>query len=871
MSQGITIQVTAQTADAAQRLQQFFTGLNGNLNKMTGLGSYLEGLGAKLAAVFTVGTMVAFTREAINAAEALGKLSEKTGLAVETLSAFEKAAHAVGVPLEGIQVGLGLFADKIYSAVRQGGAALQTFRDLRIGLLNLDGSLRSTEEVLGEVMDRFKAMPDGPQKAAAAMDLFGRSGRELIPVLNQGAAGLERMRHEEGNISTAAAAAAREFNREMRELGEVLEKIFRQFTSEILPTLKVFVAHLRTTAEEADTVGRSTSGLVFLFKALSTAVVVGVAVFQTLGTVIGQTLGAAFEQWLDQVQTAIRMLGFLWDSLKQVSVVFTDLQRQIMAAGSALLLLQSGDVVNAVELLKEAMSGVAGKDAVEAARALGVNGGKAFAEFQALMGRTAARLKGVSGDALRDLQSTWSKAGELLNGIWNSEKFAGFARALEWSVGMIQRVVGMFTLGGGTRAAPVSETAKQLLGEIDKAYAESTKGKLALLEEEERALKEKVDQEVLDHEQAEAAKTKITEVYARKREELLRAERDAQFEIELAAVQGRRTLLERDPDLTSAQKKERLLALMRAENELLERNIELNRRRVSDLSLTPEARLSAQKQLQELEQKRAESQRQIATTSASGTVGGELTRAMVELEERLGTFAQRMAALMTAPFAGMFEGVSKSIEGLINGTMRWGEALKNIRTTLLGSVVKAFADMAAAWITNLTMMVVKYVAAKLTMLAVDRSVNAANKGENTVAGTIGAIAGVGQAGAQGGWVGILIYLGVLAAAIAAVTAMMGGFAEGGYTGAGGRYEPAGIVHRGEYVFSAPAVDRLGRGTLEALHSGQGGGAAAVGGAGGTQINIGVISDRNEIPNWSRSQAGEAHIVDIVRRNWHKLS
>lgn len=44
-----------------------------------------------------------------------------------------------------------------------------------------------------------------------------------------------------------------------------------------------------------------------------------------------------------------------------------------------------------------------------------------------------------------------------------------------------------------------------------------------------------------------------------------------------------------------------------------------------------------------------------------------------------------------------------------------------------------------------------------------------------------------------------------------------GFSEGGYTGDGGRYQPAGIVHKGEYVFSAPPVKALGIQRLEALH------------------------------------------------------
>jgi phage-related minor tail protein len=44
-----------------------------------------------------------------------------------------------------------------------------------------------------------------------------------------------------------------------------------------------------------------------------------------------------------------------------------------------------------------------------------------------------------------------------------------------------------------------------------------------------------------------------------------------------------------------------------------------------------------------------------------------------------------------------------------------------------------------------------------------------------------------------------------------------GFADGGFTGRGGKYEPAGVVHRGEFVFSKESVQQLGAGNLERLH------------------------------------------------------
>ncbi|HCM5258062.1 TPA: phage tail length tape measure family protein [Klebsiella variicola subsp. variicola] len=54
--------------------------------------------------------------------------------------------------------------------------------------------------------------------------------------------------------------------------------------------------------------------------------------------------------------------------------------------------------------------------------------------------------------------------------------------------------------------------------------------------------------------------------------------------------------------------------------------------------------------------------------------------------------------------------------------------------------------------------------------------------------------------------------------IQAVSAV--GFASGGYTGPGGKYQPAGIVHKGEYVFDQASTNRIGVSQLEALRNGQ---------------------------------------------------
>lgn len=44
-----------------------------------------------------------------------------------------------------------------------------------------------------------------------------------------------------------------------------------------------------------------------------------------------------------------------------------------------------------------------------------------------------------------------------------------------------------------------------------------------------------------------------------------------------------------------------------------------------------------------------------------------------------------------------------------------------------------------------------------------------------------------------------------------------GMAEGGYTGNGGKHQPAGVVHKGEYVFSAAATRKIGAANLDRVH------------------------------------------------------
>lgn len=79
--------------------------------------------------------------------------------------------------------------------------------------------------------------------------------------------------------------------------------------------------------------------------------------------------------------------------------------------------------------------------------------------------------------------------------------------------------------------------------------------------------------------------------------------------------------------------------------------------------------------------------------------------------------------------------------------------------------------------------------------------------------------------------------------------LMKGFASGGYTGDGGKYEPKGVVHGGEFVFTKEATKRIGVANLNRMMRGYANGGAVgstssgstISGGAGTNFNFGGIN------------------------------
>jgi DNA-binding Xre family transcriptional regulator len=149
----------------------------------------LEGLGVAFAAE----RITEFVGRAIDAAAALEKLSQRTGMATETLSQLQYAAKLAEVPADTLNTAI----KKLSVSIEQGAAGdrvrIAVFKQLGISQADLG---QGTQAVMLKMADAYAHAQDGSGKAAVSIRLMGKAGDEMIPFLNQGAAGIRALMTE---------------------------------------------------------------------------------------------------------------------------------------------------------------------------------------------------------------------------------------------------------------------------------------------------------------------------------------------------------------------------------------------------------------------------------------------------------------------------------------------------------------------------------------------------------------------------------------------------------------------------------------------------------------------------------------------------
>jgi len=240
---------------AVDQTRTALDGIRNNLGRLGDETRRVQGLLAGLGVSLTLGAFAALVKGAIDSADELNKLSQKIGISVEALSTLQFAAQLSDVGLDTLKTGLkGLSANLTEARAGLGeGAAL--FQALGISVEDSAGNLKSSDTILLEIADRFASFEDGATKTALAVKLFGKSGMDMIPFLNQGSSGIRALMQEAERLglklSTETAQAAEAFNDNLTALKASTSGLGISLATELLAPLRVVTDAIREGQGEA--------------------------------------------------------------------------------------------------------------------------------------------------------------------------------------------------------------------------------------------------------------------------------------------------------------------------------------------------------------------------------------------------------------------------------------------------------------------------------------------------------------------------------------------------------------------------------------------------------------------------------------------
>ena len=206
-------------------------------------------LNSAVAAV-GVGAFTTLIKGSIDAADALNDMSIQFGASVETLAGLKLAADQSGTSIDGIARGLKALSKEISGAPENMRALGVTTKD-------------STEAMI-QLADVFASMPADADRTALAMQLFGKAGAEMIPLLAGGSAELRRMVDEGtrlNGVTTESARRADEFNDQLAVLKGHAAGVGQSLSNKLLGPLNDIVGAMVAAAKESGLLKAALVGL----------------------------------------------------------------------------------------------------------------------------------------------------------------------------------------------------------------------------------------------------------------------------------------------------------------------------------------------------------------------------------------------------------------------------------------------------------------------------------------------------------------------------------------------------------------------------------------------------------------------------------
>ncbi len=265
----------------AKRIQTSFDEASGSVNEF--LVDSAKNVAGVVAGFAGINAVVERTQKSIDILANINDAVEKTGSSAEDLSRIEQATRAVGESFIPVEQGITRLAKGLASFDDGSNEVFRALNAIGVSARDTTGQLRTSAEVFIDVTKALQSYEDGANKVALVNALFGKSGAELIPVLNDISSGVDKFT----GVSAQSAQRANAFNDAMAEMGLLVDNVYTGFAAELLPTLVNVVTTINANTTAFTSFQVVGSGVGAVLKGIAIAGFTVVDTFKRLGNEIG--------------------------------------------------------------------------------------------------------------------------------------------------------------------------------------------------------------------------------------------------------------------------------------------------------------------------------------------------------------------------------------------------------------------------------------------------------------------------------------------------------------------------------------------------------------------------------------------------------
>lgn len=225
------INITARDSTAAA-----FASANNNLSSFASSALKASAVLSTIGAGAVVSSMAAFAKQTLEAQDELFKLSQKTGVAVESLAGLEFAAEQSGVELEKVAKATRVFRELVVEAADSSSEAAKKLSQLGLSYKDLkDLSPEKQLLALADALSKF-GKEDRP---IALTSVLGQKMADLIPLLSNGSGELQKLIDQGKKLNPVTEESARkaeQFNDQMNLLSKSVSALGREMVQGLIPS-----------------------------------------------------------------------------------------------------------------------------------------------------------------------------------------------------------------------------------------------------------------------------------------------------------------------------------------------------------------------------------------------------------------------------------------------------------------------------------------------------------------------------------------------------------------------------------------------------------------------------------------------------------